>query len=90
MIAAKRLGAEQVVLAGRHEARTDLGRAFGATDAVAERGDEGISRIRELTDVLDGIITPGRVFDQTFPLDQTPDAYRAMADRQVLKALITP
>lgn len=43
-----------------------------------------------LADVLDGAITPGRVFDETFPLDRTPDAYRAMADRQVLKALIRP
>jgi threonine dehydrogenase-like Zn-dependent dehydrogenase len=43
-----------------------------------------------LPDVLDGTITPGRVFDRTFPLDQAPDAYRAMADRQVLKALIRP
>lgn len=159
VIAAKRLGAERVVLAGRHEARTDLGRSFGATDVVAERGEEGIARIRELTggvnkvieavgtrpaldtalgavldggtisrlgvpqyeqgpmgpaefmrnitltggasparayipelltDVLDGTIAPGRVFDHTFPLDRTPDAYRAMAGRQVLKALIRP
>lgn len=43
-----------------------------------------------LPDVLDGTITPGRVFDRTFALDRTPDAYRAMADRQVLKALIRP
>ncbi|MET7573302.1 alcohol dehydrogenase catalytic domain-containing protein [Streptomyces sp. NPDC005492] len=159
VIAAGRLGAERIVLAGRHEARTDLGRAFGATDVVAERGEEGIARIRELTggvgkvieavgtlealdtslgavrdggvisrlgapqyeqgpigrppfmrnitltggasparayiehllpDVLDGTINPGRVFDQPFTLDRTPDAYRAMADRKVLKALITP
>ncbi|TWV35621.1 zinc-binding dehydrogenase [Streptomyces misionensis] len=159
VIAAERLGAERIVLAGRHEARTGLGREFGATDVVAERGEEGIARIRELTggvdkvieavgtrqaldtalgavldggtisrlgvpqyeqgpigpaqflrnltltggacparayipellaDVLDGTITPGRVFDRAFPLDQTPDAYRAMADRQVLKALIRP
>ncbi|NEA50754.1 alcohol dehydrogenase catalytic domain-containing protein [Streptomyces sp. SID10815] len=159
VIAAKRLGAERIVLAGRHEARTGLGREFGATDVVAERGEEGIARIRELTggvdkvieavgtrqamdtalgavldggtvsrlgvpqyeegpvgpavfmrnltltggasparayieqllpDVLDGTIAPGRVFDETFPLDRTPDAYRAMADRQVLKALIRP
>lgn len=41
-------------------------------------------------DVLDGTIAPGRVFDQTFTLDRTPDAYRAMADRQILKALIRP
>jgi threonine dehydrogenase-like Zn-dependent dehydrogenase len=159
VIAAKRLGAERIVLAGRHEARTGLGRAFGVTDVVAERGEEGIARIRELTggvdkvieavgtrqaldtalgavrdggtisrlgvpqydqgpigpaefmrnitltggasparayieqllpDVLNGTIAPGRVFDRTFTFDQTPDAYRAMADRQVLKALITP
>ncbi|MFD4117210.1 zinc-binding dehydrogenase [Streptomyces niveus] len=159
VIAAKRLGAERIVLAGRHEARTDLGRDFGATDVVAVRGEEGIARIRELTggvdkvieavgtrqtfdtalgavrdggtisrlgvpqyeegpigpavfmrnitltggasparayieqllpDVLNGAIAPGRVFDQTFSLDQTPGAYQAMADRQVLKALIRP
>ncbi|MER6442641.1 MULTISPECIES: alcohol dehydrogenase catalytic domain-containing protein [unclassified Streptomyces] len=159
VIAARRLGAERILLAGRHEARTDLGRRFGATDVVAERGDEGIARVRELTggvgkvieavgtrsaldtalgsvldggtvsrlgvpqyeqgpvgpaefmrnitltggasparayighllpDVLDGTIEPGRVFDRAFPLDQVPDAYRAMADRQVLKALVRP
>ncbi|MGW2278543.1 zinc-binding dehydrogenase [Streptomyces sp. NPDC001770] len=160
VIAAKRLGAERIVLMGRHTARTDLGRAFGATDVVAERGDEGITRVRDLTgghgvdkvieavgarqaldaafgavvdggtisrlgvpqyeegpvgpsmimrnitltggvsparayieelmpDVLDGVIEPGRVFDRSFTLDQTPDAYRAMTDRRVLKALIT-
>ncbi|MBK6012307.1 zinc-binding dehydrogenase [Streptomyces sp. MBT53] len=160
VIAARRLGAERIVLAGRHEQRTGLGREFGATDVVAERGEEGVARIRELTgggvdkvieavgtrpsldtalgavrdggtisrlgapqytegpigpavfrrnitltggvsparayieellpEVLDGTITPGRVFDRTFPVDGTPAAYRAMADREVLKALITP
>jgi len=156
VIAAKRLGAERIVLAGRHEARTALGREFGATDVVAESGEEGVARIRELTggvdevieavgtrqaldtalgavldggtvsrlgvpqydqgpiefmrnitltggasparayveqllpDVLDGTIAPGRVFDQTFALDRTPDAYRAMAGRQVPKALLRP
>ncbi|MEU3027647.1 alcohol dehydrogenase catalytic domain-containing protein [Streptomyces incarnatus] len=159
VIAARRLGAERIVLAGRHQARTGLGRELGATDVVAERGEEGIARIRELTggvdkaieavgtrqaldtalgavldggivsrlgvpqyeegpigpagfmrnitltggasparayieqllpDVLDGTIAPGRVFDETFPLDRAPDAYRAMADRRVLKALLRP
>ncbi|MGW1026744.1 alcohol dehydrogenase catalytic domain-containing protein [Streptomyces sp. NPDC002577] len=159
VLAAKRLGAERILLMGRHTARTDLGREFGATDVIAERGEEGITRARDLTnggvgrvieavgtrqsldtalgavldggtisrlgvpqyeegpigpaefmrnitltggasparayveqllpDVLDGAITPGRVFDRHFTLDQTPSAYRAMADRQVLKALIT-
>ncbi|MER5790646.1 alcohol dehydrogenase catalytic domain-containing protein [Streptomyces sp. NPDC001980] len=49
VLAAKRLGAEQIVLMGRHRARTDLGLAFGATDVVAERGPEGIEKVRELT-----------------------------------------
>jgi threonine dehydrogenase-like Zn-dependent dehydrogenase len=159
VIAAGRLGAERIVLMGRHQARTDLGREFGATDVVAERGEEGVARVRELTggdgvdkvieavgtrqtlqtalaavvdggtisrlgvpqheesplgpstfmrnitltggasparayieelmpDVLDGTIEPGRVFDRSFTVDQAPDAYRAMADRRVLKALI--
>ncbi|MFJ4002252.1 alcohol dehydrogenase catalytic domain-containing protein [Streptomyces sp. NPDC090023] len=159
VIAARRLGAERIVLAGRHAQRTDLGREFGATDVVAERGPEGVARIRDLTggvgkvieavgtrealdtalgtvldggtisrlgvpqyeqgplgrpeflrnitltggasparayiehllpDVLDGTIDPGRVFDRRFALEQAPDAYRAMADRRVLKALIRP
>jgi len=34
---------------GRHSDRTDLGRDFGATDVVAERGDEGVDKVRELT-----------------------------------------
>jgi threonine dehydrogenase-like Zn-dependent dehydrogenase len=34
---------------GRHKARTDLGRDFGATDVVAERGQEGIDHVRRLT-----------------------------------------
>ncbi|MFE7568736.1 zinc-binding dehydrogenase [Streptomyces sp. NPDC057539] len=49
VISAKLLGAERIILMGRHTARTDLGRAFGATDVVAERGEEGVARVRELT-----------------------------------------
>lgn len=49
VLAARRLGAERIVLMGRHKDRTDLGREFGATDVVAERGDEGIEKVRELT-----------------------------------------
>ena len=49
VLSAKQLGAEQVVLMGRHTARTDLGREYGATDVVAERGQEGIEKVRELT-----------------------------------------
>ncbi|GGS90019.1 hypothetical protein GCM10010206_60960 [Streptomyces cinerochromogenes] len=36
------------MLMGRHKARTDLGREFGATDVLAERGEEGVARVREL------------------------------------------
>jgi threonine dehydrogenase-like Zn-dependent dehydrogenase len=49
VLAAKRLGAERIILMGRHEDRTDLGITFGATDVVAERGEEGIEKVRELT-----------------------------------------
>ncbi|MFE7323425.1 zinc-binding dehydrogenase [Streptomyces sp. NPDC057565] len=49
VLSAKLLGADQVVLMGRHRARTELGRDFGATDVVTERGDEGVARVRELT-----------------------------------------
>ncbi|MFG1687899.1 zinc-binding dehydrogenase [Nonomuraea sp. NPDC049269] len=161
VIAAKRLGAEQIILMGRHTDRTDLGRDFGATDVVAERGDEAAAKVRELTggdgadrvieavgtlqslrtalgsvidggtisrlgvpqyeqgplgldlimrnitltggaaparayieelmpDILNGAINPGRVFDRTVGLDDVPDAYRAMAERRALKALIRP
>jgi threonine dehydrogenase-like Zn-dependent dehydrogenase len=50
VLSAKRLGAERIILMGRHVARTDLGREFGATDVVAERGEEGIAHVRDLTD----------------------------------------
>jgi threonine dehydrogenase-like Zn-dependent dehydrogenase len=40
--------------------------------------------------VLNGTINPGRVFDQTLPLDQVADAYRAMDERRAIKALLRP
>src|SRR3954454_3881008 len=49
VLSAKRLGAEQILLMGRHPARTDLGREFGATDIVSARGEEGVTEVRELT-----------------------------------------
>jgi threonine dehydrogenase-like Zn-dependent dehydrogenase len=161
VLAAKRLGAQQIILNGRHTDRTDLGRDFGATDVVTERGDDAVAKVRELTggdgthaviecvgteqslitavgvvrdggvvsrlgvsqytqvpmgfdtmmrnltltggaaparayieelmpDILDGSIEPGRVFDRIIGLDETPDGYRAMADRTALKVLIRP
>ncbi len=162
VLAAKRLGVDKVVLMGRHTERTDLGRELGADHVVAERGEEGAARVRELTggdgtsavlecvgteqalemglgavraggavsrvgmpqyekgrldfasvffrnvsvrggvapsrayipellpDVLEGRIQPGRVFDRTVGLDEVPEGYRAMNDREALKALVTP
>ncbi len=49
VIAAKRLGAEQIILLGRHPDRIALAKDFGATDIVRERGKEAEERVRELT-----------------------------------------
>jgi hypothetical protein len=49
VIAASRLGAEQIILLGRHPDRIALAREFVATDVVSERGDEAVERVRELT-----------------------------------------
>ena len=49
VIAAKRLGAERIIVMGRHADRIALAREFGATDVVQERGEEGVQRVRELT-----------------------------------------
>src|ERR671932_2496568 len=49
VIAAKRLGAEQIIIMGRHQERTSLARELGATDVVAERGEEAVQRVHQLT-----------------------------------------
>ncbi|MFE7276440.1 zinc-dependent alcohol dehydrogenase family protein [Streptomyces sp. NPDC057623] len=49
VLAAKQLGAERVIAMSRHASRQKLALEFGATDIVAERGDEGVARIKELT-----------------------------------------
>jgi threonine dehydrogenase-like Zn-dependent dehydrogenase len=161
VIAAKRLGAEQIILLGRHADRIALAREFGATDIVSERGAEAVERVRELTDglgvhsvlecvgldestetsieiarpggavgrvgvpqdevipasqaawwdnvtvtggpapvrayieellpdVLDGKIEPGRVFDRVVGLDEVPDGYRAMNEREAIKVMVKP
>ena len=161
VIAARRLGAEQIVIIGRHADRIALAREFGATDVVSERGDEAIERVRELTggfgvhsvlecvgleqsmltaisiarpggavgrvgvpqgetmpaslpafygnitvsggpapvrayieellpDVLEGRIEPGRVFDRVITLDEVPDGYRAMNERESIKVMVEP
>ena len=161
VLAAKRLGAERIVLMGRHKDRTDLGLEFGATDVVAERGEEGEQVVRDLVgsagvhsaieavgydeslasaialtrpgghvgivgvpqsgaipnagakfiknvtiaggiaptqanmhdllpDVMNGSVEPGKVFNRTISLDETPEGYRAMHDREALKVLVKP
>ncbi|MFF8717296.1 zinc-dependent alcohol dehydrogenase family protein [Streptomyces sp. NPDC015184] len=49
VIAAKEMGAEQIIAMSRHEPRQELALAFGATDIVTERGEEGVARIKEMT-----------------------------------------
>ena len=43
-----------------------------------------------LPDIMEGRITPGRVFDRTVDLDEVPDGYRAMNEREALKVMIRP
>jgi threonine dehydrogenase-like Zn-dependent dehydrogenase len=161
VIAARRLGAEQIIIMGRHADRIALAREFGATDVVSERGDEGVERVHELTngfgvhsvlecvgleqsmltavsiarpggavgrvgvpqnetmpasqpafynnvtvsggpapvrayieellpDILAGRIEPGRVFDRVVGLDEVPDGYRAMDEREAIKVMVKP
>lgn len=49
VLSAKKLGAKTIILMGRHQERTNLGIAFGATHVIPERGEEGIEKVRELT-----------------------------------------
>jgi len=49
VVAAHRLGAEQIIMLGKHADRVKLAREFGATDIVSERGDAAIERVKELT-----------------------------------------
>ncbi len=49
VLSARQLGAEQIILMGRHASRTGLGREFRASDVVAERGEDGIDSVRDLT-----------------------------------------
>ena len=52
VLAARCLGAERVIAMSRHADRQQLAREYGATDIVEERGEEGIARIKDLTDGL--------------------------------------
>ncbi len=50
VLAAKRLGAARIIALSRHPDRQALGQEFGATDIVAERGEEAVAAIKEMTD----------------------------------------
>jgi threonine dehydrogenase-like Zn-dependent dehydrogenase len=52
VLAAKQLGADRIIAMSRHPERQELARFYGATDIVEERGDEGVARIKELTNGL--------------------------------------
>lgn len=49
VIGAKLLGAKRIIALSRHADRQELAKEFGATDVVAERGDEGVKKVMELT-----------------------------------------
>ena len=49
VLAARELGAERIIAFSRHEDRQNLARHFGATDIVTERGDAGVTRIKDMT-----------------------------------------
>jgi threonine dehydrogenase-like Zn-dependent dehydrogenase len=64
VLAARQLGAERVIAVSRHESRQALALDFGATDIVAERGDDGVAKIKDLTggygahSVIEAVGTP--------------------------------
>jgi len=50
VLAARRLGARQIVAVGHHDDRLGLAEELGATGTVGARGDAAVDRARELTD----------------------------------------
>jgi threonine dehydrogenase-like Zn-dependent dehydrogenase len=52
VLAAQQLGADRIIMFSRHEARQQLARQYGATDIVTERGDDGVAKVKELTNGL--------------------------------------
>jgi threonine dehydrogenase-like Zn-dependent dehydrogenase len=60
---------------------------------VGVRG--GVAPVRNylaelLPEVLDGRLTPGRVFDLELPMSEVAEAYRAMDERRAIKVLLRP
>ena len=52
VLAAQQRGAEQIITFSRHQPRQELARQFGATDIITERGDDGVAKIKDLTNGL--------------------------------------
>jgi threonine dehydrogenase-like Zn-dependent dehydrogenase len=50
VLSARQMGAERIIAMSRHETRQKLAQEFGATDIVTERGNEGVTRIKDMTD----------------------------------------
>ena len=102
VIAARRLGAEQIILLGRHPTRIALARKSGATDIVSERGDEAIERVRQLTGGLgahsvlecvgleQAVVTALEIARPGGAIGRVgvPDGYRAMDEREAIKVMI--
>src|SRR5438094_3036306 len=49
VLSARQMGAERIIAMSRNAPRQKLAREFGAADVVAERGDEGVARIMDMT-----------------------------------------
>jgi threonine dehydrogenase-like Zn-dependent dehydrogenase len=52
VLASKRLGASKIILMSRHTDRQKIGKQFGATDIIAERGEEGIQKVKDMTETI--------------------------------------
>ena len=73
VLSARQMGAERIIAMSRHEKRQKLALEFGATDIVTERGDEGVTRIKDLTKGVgaDGVRRHSGVDDAGDPLYST-------------------
>lgn len=56
VIGAKLLGATRIIAMSRHADRQALAKEFGATDIVAERGDEAVEKVMALTNGADAVL----------------------------------
>ena len=103
VLSAKQMGAERIVLMSRHPDRQQLGREFGATDIVTERGNEGVARIKEMTDglgahsVIEAVGTQESMMQairSTRPgghvgYVEVAEGFQAMDERRAIKTLLT-